>query len=150
MPSPDPVDRSARRGRARLDALQQELRTLSERVDAQRDRIRKQASRLDTQKERLLAQERRIKELEAGQHAFDVAYDSLKHQLATMETRMQDLESRSEPDPVSTSGERAEARNLLDEVREEHRRIRTRFGVVTRYEERIRRLERALEPTPDP
>ena len=52
--------------------------------------------------------------------------------------------------PATTEPERAEARALIDEIREEHSRIRTRFGVMARYEERIRRLERALEPEPNP
>jgi chromosome segregation ATPase len=71
--------------------------------------------------------------------------DVLATQIAAIEERLQTLSDKldlrgDEP----TDDEKAQARSLLDEVREEHRRIRVRFGVVTRYEERIRRLESAL------
>jgi hypothetical protein len=47
--------------------------------------------------------------------------------------------------PVSGDDDaNADARRVLDEVRAEHARIRARLQVVSRYEERIRRLEEAV------
>lgn len=137
--------------RGRLAALESQLETLSKRVDAQttvisaqRDRLNKQKGRLDAQHERLAGLERRTGEL-------STVYAVLEHQMASLETRMDRLHALvTDQVPPADEPERAEARALVDQIREEHSRIRTRFGVMARYEERIRRLERALEPEPNP
>jgi hypothetical protein len=72
-------------------------------------------------------------------------YEILSAQVGAVEERLQTLTEKVEPgDYDATDEEKAAARNLLAEVRDEHRRIRVRFGTMTQYEERIRRLESAL------
>jgi uncharacterized coiled-coil protein SlyX len=143
-----------RRGsRSGIEALEQRIEALSDQLAEQRKvqarqrkRIEEQAERLQRQAERLQRQSERIKVIEDSDVVM--AQPILASQLSTMEMRLEDLEVRHEKAPDSTEPERAEARNLLDEVRDEHRQVKARFGVVTRYEERVRRLERAIEPEP--
>lgn len=137
-------------GRASAEGAERRLTTLERQGAKHGDLARSQRKRLDAQKSRLDKQAERIKALETREEAATRALQVLQNQLAAMELRMEAFESRLEAAPTATEPERAEARNLLDEVREEHRRIRSRFGVVTSYEERIRRLEQALEPKPGP
>jgi hypothetical protein len=80
---------------------------------------------------------------------LSVSYIDIKGKnLATgkpIEERLQDLTDKVEAGSYdATEDEKAEARSLIEAVREEHQRIRVRFGAVTRYEERLRRLESAL------
>ena len=72
-------------------------------------------------------------------------------QLGALETRFADLEEGRAADPASTTDPAAagapaatEVADLLDQVRAEHARLRIRFGVVTAYEERVRRLEETV------
>lgn len=116
----------------------------NERLENQRRRLDAQAERLERQHERLAAVEQQLGSL-------TTVYQVLEHQMASLEVRMDQLERAVVDDtPDSTDAERAEARGLVAEIREEHRRIRARFGVVARYEERLRRLEKVLDPQPDP
>ena len=72
-------------------------------------------------------------------------HEILAAQVGAIEERLQDLTDKVEAGGYdATDGEKAEARSLIEAVREEHQRIRVRFGAVTRYEERLRRLESAL------
>ena len=75
-------------------------------------------------------------------------------QLASLEVRVADLVERFEASLTGAAGVPAgatagdgtanDAGALLAEIRTEHARIRERFGVVTAFEERLRRLEEAL------
>lgn len=115
------------------------------------DRLESQRRRLDTQAERLDRQHERLAAIEQQLGQLTTVYQVLEHQMASLEVRMEQLERVADGStPDSTEPERVEARALVDEIREEHRRIRARFGVVARYEERIRRLEKVLDPQPDP
>ena len=48
-------------------------------------------------------------------------------------------------DRAADGAERAEARRLIEEIRTEHGRARSRLAAVAFYEERISRLERAAD-----
>lgn len=140
-----------RAGNGRLAAVEQRSQRLSARVDGQKQALAKQSGRLDRQAERLDTQHTRLAEIERRLNELTTVYLVLEHQMASLETRMDRLDMQlNQETPDSTAPERAEARGLLDQMRDEHSRIRARFGVITRYEERIRRLERALEPEPNP
>jgi len=76
-------------------------------------------------------------------------------QLAALETKVERLRLALEGarigGPVDGSrggtvdrGELAEARGLVEQVQEEHRRIRVRLSALTQYEERLRRIEEHL------
>lgn len=108
----------------------------------------RQRRRLQALAERLGAQGSRLKTLEESDNATTVRFDVLQHQLAAIEQRLSEVEARLEPAPASTEDERLEARSLLEEMRQEHRRVRAEFGAVIAYEERIRRLESARDDRP--
>lgn len=115
----------------RLDAIERRLAKTEARVKRHDGRLRRQRQRLE-------ATDRRVT------HA-DGLVEILSSQLGGIEERLQSLtEWLDSGQYAATDAEQAQARNLLEEIRDEHRRIRVRFGVVARYEERLRRLESAL------
>ena len=131
--------RSRLRRSAGFDQLKTRLAQAEARLARQDERLRRQSDRLHRQRE--LIDEIRLPALRA-----QIVMEILGAQISAIEERLESLTEK-----VHTSGglnatddEIAAGSALLDEVREEHRRIRVRFGVVTRYEERIRRLESAL------
>lgn len=62
-------------------------------------------------------------------------------QLAALEARVEELAARIEPAPSGDPADVAAARNVLDEVRAEHARVRARISAATVFEERLRVLE---------
>jgi chromosome segregation ATPase len=118
---------------------------LARRLSEAEARLARQNERLTNQSTRLHRHRELIDEIKPTAWRAQTLMDILGAQIAGIEERLQNLTDKVEPisyDP--TDDELDEARNLLAEVREEHRRIRVRFGVVTSYEERVRRLEAAL------
>jgi chromosome segregation ATPase len=118
---------------------------MSSRFDALERRVAKTEERLRRQNERLRRHKELLDDIRPAVYRAQSLFEILGAQVGAMEERLQGLTEKLDLaafDP--TEEEKAEARTLLDEVREEHRRIRVRFGVVTSYEERIRRLESAL------
>jgi chromosome segregation ATPase len=125
------------RHRARLGDQRDALDLLTERLDRRVDQLEQQALRAASQRERMR---------EAVQSASKVTntMDILASHVASLETRIADLTQHAGGGPVAEAGEMDAARSLLDEVRAEHARVRTRFGAVAVFEERLRRLEEAL------
>ena len=120
------------------DELAKRLAKAEARLESQAGRLKRHSERLDRHKERLDS-------VKPAAWQAATLLDVLAAQIGAIEERLQSLTDKVEfrgDDP--TDAEKAQARSLLEEIREEHRRIRVRFGVVTRYEERIRRLESAL------
>ena len=72
-----------------------------------------------------------------------VDLDRIATDLRSLEQRIDGLASGATP-VTGDETEVAEARNVLDAVRTEHARVRARLQVVSRYEERIRRIEEAV------
>jgi uncharacterized coiled-coil protein SlyX len=108
---------------------------------------------LDARTRRLVAQkvramtrgsQRRLDSLDASVAVIRVELEHVAHQLRALEQRLDESEQGASPAATGTAVETSEAQNVLDEVRREHARIRARFQVVSRYEERIRRLEKAV------
>jgi predicted nucleic acid-binding Zn-ribbon protein len=127
--------------------MAQRLDNQADQLARHRERLDRQSHRLDTEKARVDEHKVKLAEQEKRLNAMTTVYAVLEHQMASMETRMADLEARVEVTPLTaTDAEQVEARALVDEVRDEHRRIRARFGAMSRFEERVRRLEQALEP----
>ena len=62
-------------------------------------------------------------------------------QLAALEARVEELAGRLEPAPAGDAADVEAARNVLDEVRAEHARVRARISAATVFEERLRVLE---------
>lgn len=141
----------------RLLAIEERLTKQAERLDAQRAELKRQGERLEKAEQRVERQRTRLREQLESQEALNidltrlsVVYPVLQQQMSSYETRLQQLLDATASDSLEASdGERVEARSLLEEVRREHSQIRVRFGVISRYEERVRRLEAAVQPTPD-
>jgi len=118
---------------------------LAKRLARTEARITRQGERLTTVGERLRRNKELLDEIKPTAHRAQSLYEILAAQVGAIEERLLDLTEKVELGGFdATDGEKAETRNLLEEVRQEHRRIRVRFGAVTRYEERLRRLEAAL------
>lgn len=106
---------------------------------------KRQGRRLAGLDERLRNQKELFEETKLAAWKAQSLYEILSAQVGAIEERLQNLTEKAEIGAVdATDEEVTEARNLLAEVRAEHSRIRVRFGTMTRYEERIRRLESAL------
>ncbi len=66
-------------------------------------------------------------------------------QVAALETRVEDLRERLDLGRLAGVDEPGhEARSIVEEVRQEHERIRVRISAAVRYEERLRQLEERL------
>jgi chromosome segregation ATPase len=108
-------------------------------------KLARQGERLSTLGERVKRNKEMLDEMKPVAYRVQSLYEILAAQVGAIEERLQDLTDRVESGSYdATEGEKAETRSLIEAVREEHQRIRVRFGAVTRYEERLRRLESAL------
>lgn len=130
------------------DDVERRLREVESQLGSHQERLQRQRQRLDDQRARLDHQRDRLEGFEVEVTELGVVYGRLEHQIAALEVRAADM-ATDRTELAATDTERAEARRLLDEVQDEHARIRARFQVVTRYEERVRRLEQALKPERD-
>jgi septal ring factor EnvC (AmiA/AmiB activator) len=137
----------------RLLAIEQRIDRQATRLDTQRAELERQREQLDAQQERLDRQRQRLRqqsvlhdEITATLAGLNVAQKVVEQQLSAVETRLHRLVEAGDHTAVDAPGdEQATARSLLEQVREEHRLIRVRFGAISRYEERLRRLEDAAE-----
>ena len=108
-------------------------------------KVARPGERLTTLGERLKRNKELLDEMKPVAYRVQSLLEILAAQVGAIEERLQDLTEKVEAGGFdATDAEKAEARSLIDAVREEHQRIRVRFGAVTRYEERLRRLESAL------
>ena len=111
------------------------------------DELKQQVARHD---QRLKTLEARVTELRRATALQTRERDNRDSQLGSIEVRLADLEQRladtaSESTATPPDGDRlAAGRELLDEVRTEHARIRARMQVVSGYEERLRRVEESV------
>lgn len=71
--------------------------------------------------------------------------DRISRQLSALEERVAGLERP--PAVLDGAPPPAEARELLEEVRAEHARVRARLTAAALYEERLGRLEQAISAT---
>lgn len=105
----------------------------------------RQAAKLARLQERVSRTKERVDEIKLTAYRAHSSYEILGAQVGAIEERLQDLAEKLSTGPYDADDEsRASARGLVEEIRDEHRRIRVRFGAVTQYEERLRRLESAL------
>lgn len=110
-------------------------------------------ARLSVHWDRLERQARRISEVErvsrtaakeAELHVREM--NRVAPQLAALESKVETLRQALEAGPrVDEVDDLRQARNIVDEVRREHERIRIRLSAVTTYEERLRRIEEKLD-----
>ncbi len=108
-------------------------------------KVARQGERLTTLGERLKRNKELLDEMKPVAYRVQSLYEILAAQVGAIEERLQDLTEKVEAGGYdATDSEKAETRSLIEAVRKEHQGIRVRFGAVTRYEERLRRLESAL------
>ena len=118
---------------------------LTERLAKTDARLARQGDKLTTLGARAKRNRELLDEMKPAAYRVQSLLEILAAQVGAIEERLQDLTEKVEAGGFdATDGDKAETRSLIQEVREEHQRIRVRFGAVTRYEERLRRLESAL------
>jgi chromosome segregation ATPase len=121
-----------------VDELANRLAKTDARLTRQTERVTRLGDRLKRHKERL-------DELKPAAYRATSMLEILGAQVGALEERLQSLADKVELGNYdATDDEKAEARSLLEDIRDEHRRIRVKFGTMTSYEERVRRLESAL------
>jgi chromosome segregation ATPase len=100
-------------------------------------------------RDRLDALERRVNQrlpqISSRANLAHTEMTRLEPQVASLEQRMEELRVRVEDqfDP-GTSEERTDARRLIEEIRAEHERIRSRMTAISWYEDRLRKLEERM------
>jgi chromosome segregation ATPase len=105
----------------------------------------RQAEKVARVEERIGRLRDRLDEVKLTAYRAHSSYEILNAQVGAIEVRLQDLaETLATGRFAADDEDTALARSLVEEIRDEHRRIRVRFGAVTQYEERLRRLESAL------
>ena len=101
-------------------------------------------ARLDELTARLDRLEKRMRGVRQDARRATESYDRLAPQIASLETRVESLRGRLDNQVTGSDEETAAARNVLDEVRREHERIRLRFSSAARYEARLGTVEKTL------
>lgn len=99
---------------------------------------------------RLDALEKRLEEIatESAWTANEIR--RIGPQTAALESRLADLTAAAEPPLRADDAEVEASRQLLDEVRDEHRKVRVRLSGVTHFEERLGKLESLVSRTTHP
>jgi predicted RNase H-like nuclease (RuvC/YqgF family) len=115
------------------------------RLEGVRQRLDRQRKALDGQRERIRKHERRLDKVEATARLLVMDFARIEHQLSALEAKVERIGSERVPTPVTGDArEVAQARNVVELVQQEHEQIRARFQIITRYEERLRRVEDVL------
>ena len=134
--------------RTELEALTRDVRRLGRRTAAVprlRQRVQRQGARLGQLRKAVAEQRRANQRLTQKTTVLRTDFERLAHQLAATETRIEWLRERIDPEVFDgTTEDRTEARRLIEEIRHEHAQVRVRFQVVSNYEERLSRVEKAL------
>jgi DNA repair exonuclease SbcCD ATPase subunit len=132
-------------------------RSLVGRIDGRVDRALKQQEALRTQLERQAKQIESLKAtvatmkersvpLEQEANRRLVQHSRISVQVGTLEERMGRLEEQLSTGVLTgDDASLAEARNIVDAVRREHEQVRVRMQITSHYEERLRRVEAAIE-----
>jgi len=112
-----------------------------------REQLARNTAPLDA---RLAALEKRIEEI-----AIESAWTAnemrrIAPQTAAVESRLADLAAAAEPPLSADDAELEASRRLLDEVRDEHRKVRLRLSGITHFEDRLRKVESLISRTTHP
>ncbi len=157
--SPVPAARTSSSLRRRLGRLRrrvagprasEEVARLRKQHETLRDRIERQATQLATLKSTVAAMKERSLPFEQAANRRQVEHGRVSNQVGVLEERMGRLEERLATGPlIADDADTAEARALIDIVRREHEQVRVRMQIISHYEERLRRLEAAIESLDD-
>lgn len=105
------------------------------------------ANRLETAEEAIEKLSQRIRRNRGLADDTADAAKRLAPQVASLEVRLESLRERLEDTFSGTPEDVAIARSVVEEVRQEHERIRVRFSGMAAYEARLARLEKIVEET---
>lgn len=132
-------------GRGLIDRI---ARLIDFRVD---ERTRDLAARVNDLEHATADHRRRLDNAEHGlEHARgDLRWtraelDRLIPHVAAQEGRLETLRESMALVPKADSAELAEARTLIEEIQRQHAQIRVRLAGISRYEDRLRRLEDSI------
>ena len=129
------VDRTVRQ--------QDSLRKTVETQDKQLERLTRQLEKLQTTVQQMRERSRPL-ELEANTRL--VQHSRMSVQLGMLEQRVGRVEEQLDTGVLAgDDAAQAEARSIVDAVRREHEQVRVRLQLVSHYEERLRRVEAAIE-----
>jgi chromosome segregation ATPase len=110
-----------------------------------RAQLDRQAQQINALTKTVAGVKEQLKPLAAAEHTRVVEHGRMRVQVGVFEERMGRLEQRLEAGTfVADDAALAEARSLVDEVRQEHQQARVRMQIVSHYEERMRRVEEAV------
>jgi predicted component of type VI protein secretion system len=115
------------------------------RLDRVIGRLDKQATTIKGQRDRISKHETRLAKVEATAKLLSMDFARIQLQLAALEEKVERVARERDPVPVTGDSEGvAQAREVVALVQREHQQIRARFQMITRYEERLRRVEDSL------
>jgi predicted component of type VI protein secretion system len=115
------------------------------RLDGALRRLDRHTTAIKELRERIGKHETRLAKVEATAKVLSMDFARIQLQLAALETKVERV--ARERDPVHITGDShdvARARDVVELVQQEHEQIRARFQIITRYEERLRRVEDSL------
>jgi hypothetical protein len=120
------------------------------RLDAVLKRLDRQRRVIKEHGERIGKHERRLANVEKTTRLLVLDFARIELQLGALEAKVERVASRRDAAPVTgTTDDVTEARNVVELVQREHEQIRARFQIITRYEERLRRVEDSLVASQD-
>ena len=140
------VDRTMRQQeklRAQLERQGKQLESLKATIATMTER---QGKQLESLKATIATMRERAAPLEQEAKTRMVQHSRMSVQLGALEERLGRLDEQLATGPVAgDDAARAEARSILDAVRREHEQVRVRLQIISHYEERLRRVEAAVE-----
>ncbi len=128
----------AARQASELTRLRERTAVVEKGLAAQRSTLEEQARRLKELQDRVSTLDRALtlRTVEHGRR--EIQFGTIEERLGAVEERLRDGRL------VPLDASEAEARDLLEEVRAEHARLRARMQIVSGYEERLRRVEESV------
>jgi predicted component of type VI protein secretion system len=115
------------------------------RLDAALRRLDRHTEALKELRGRLGKHDGRLAKVEATAKVLSMDFARIQLQLAALETKVETVARERDPAPITGDSEAvARARDVVAIVQQEHEQIRARFQIITRYEERLRRVEDSL------
>jgi chromosome segregation ATPase len=136
------VDRTMRQQESLQTRLERQAATIA-RQNTQLERLARQLEKLQGTVSQL---RERSRPLEEEANTRFVQHSRMSVQLGMLERRMGELEERLATGTVTgDDAAREEARGIVELVRREHEQVRIRLQLVSHYEERLRRIEAAIE-----
>jgi chromosome segregation ATPase len=129
---------------ARNEKLAKQLEAATTRLDKHSITAERHARKIDSLERNVTAMRERQRPFELSSKYREVEHSRMTVNLAAVEERLAVLEQRAADAPLA-AGDDAEARSLLEAVRREHEQIRVRMQIIAQYEERLRRVEAAIE-----